>query len=127
MSEWRRRALEDFPEFRRSIDEADSLHGVFFELLPAIVDAYRKNPPDEKLIARIFLFAEWCSAAESPDVRGPAMVSFYEHLPESRPAWRDLPNRVSAGRLASIRQHLQGYLRPDEYTRAMADLEEWSV
>ena len=38
LSEWRWRAfaLELFPELRNEIKHADSAHGVFFELLPAI-------------------------------------------------------------------------------------------
>jgi hypothetical protein len=124
VSEWRRHAINEFPEMRQAIDEAQSVHGVFFELLPALHGAYREPTRNESLIRRIYAFAEWSSSAEHADISGAAMTSFYEHLPEFRTAWLDLPNRVSPASLASIRDYLRGYLLPAEYARAISELDQ---
>ena len=124
MSGWRRHAVAEFPEFRTEIQAADSAHGVFYVLLPALHDAYRAEPADEQLLERIYRFAEWCRAPDRhDDVRGAALVSFYEHLPEFGPAWRDLPRRVPAERLAELRRHLRGYLSPTAYAEAIRALD----
>jgi hypothetical protein len=128
VSEWRRLALTEFPEFRSDIERAETAHGVFFALLPALHDAYRDVPLDESMIRRVYAFADWSSAPDRhPDVRGAAMASFYEHLPEFGPAWRDLPGRVSPERLMQIRKHLRSYLSVSDYGRAMATLDQASV
>lgn len=44
MSEWRRRAIANVPAFRTAIDHANSAHGVFFDLLPRLHDAYHATP-----------------------------------------------------------------------------------
>jgi hypothetical protein len=118
MSEWRRLALVRFPEHRVAIERAQSPHGVFFELLPALREAYFAVPPDEESIKRIHAYASWCFARERhADVRDAALLSFYEHLPEFERAWRDVRRWVSAEDLAAICEHLRGY--PAMYYRAI--------
>ncbi len=125
MSEWRRHALATFPELRADIERAESVHGVLFAVLPAFEDAYRAIPPNEDLIHRAHAFAAWCDAPERhPEVRGAAMVSFYEHLPDFGPAWRDLPLRVDAVRLDAIRAHLRRFRDPQHVESSLAQLDQ---
>ncbi|MGH2373538.1 MAG: hypothetical protein ACRDIC_08695 [bacterium] len=126
MSEWRWRALtlEMFPELRKEIKRARSAHGVFFELLPALEQAYRAVPADEDRIRRIYTYASWCLAPEQHrDEYEAALASFYEHLPDLEPAWRDLPRRATPRELSILREHLRRYLDPPEFARVMAELD----
>jgi hypothetical protein len=124
MSEWRKQALAQFPEHRVAIESAVSAHGVFFELLPALREAYFTIPPDEQSIKRIHAYASWCFALKRhADVRDAALLSFYEHLPEFERAWRDIRRFVSAEDLAVICDHLRGYSSPAMYQWAVEMLE----
>ena len=124
MSEWRRKAVADFPEYRAEIEHAQSAHGVFFEFLPALQDAYRTVPPQEARIRRIYAYARWClEPARHQDVRGAAMASFFEHLPDFGPAWRDLPLRVDARELADIRDYIKTYQIPANWRERLAELD----
>ena len=124
MSEWRRRAISDFPEFRTEMERAQSPHAVFIHLLPALQDAYNAKPWDESMIGRIYAYGSWMLAPERPkNIRGAALASFYEHLTDLGPAWKDLPHRATEGEMAIVREHLRGYLKPAEYEQAMLALD----
>jgi hypothetical protein len=62
----------------------------------AFRNAYRKDPPDESLIARIYSLADWCvEAPRSPhaehDPLTAVTVAFYEEIPKYKPARDDMP------------------------------------
>jgi hypothetical protein len=122
---WRAVALQLFPEFRSEIKQAESAHGVFFELFPAIRDAYWSNPIDEDRIERIYEYAFWCIAPDQhPDEQGAALASFFEHLPGITQAWRDLPRWATPEQISMLRERLREYLvEESSYSAAMAELD----
>jgi hypothetical protein len=53
MARWRAEAIERLPELRQTIASADSVLALWGELFDAFEAAYRKEPANESLIARI--------------------------------------------------------------------------
>lgn len=98
MAVWRRKAIALFPELRREFARPDcTLYGVFFELLPRVLEAHRNG--DEATPAAIYGFAEWCFEQRAKDLWNAAGVSFYEHVFDGgRDTWKRvvpwLPPRV---------------------------------
>ncbi len=81
MSEWRRRAVEVFPEFQRDI--ADPLEvwdvmSLWMFLLQRTFRAHRDG--DENLLGRIYDYALWCHRSSSSVVSDAVALAFYEHL-----------------------------------------------
>ena len=82
MSAWRRIAIETLPEYRATLQVADSPMAAWVELNPGFEEAFRAG--NEDLLLRFFAFAEWClaTAPDQPtDASTAAICGFYEHLP----------------------------------------------
>lgn len=79
MASWRRRALEQFPELRPSLNDPEyTIYRLFFDLLPMAVEAHRAG--DDLRLAPIYEYDEWCAREPSEQLWNPAGVAFYEHL-----------------------------------------------
>jgi hypothetical protein len=84
MSEWRRRAIESFPQLRNELNDKNySLYLLFGDLLPMVRHAHCSR--DWERVSAIYDFAEWCAAQPSKELWKPAGVSFYEHLFDEEP------------------------------------------
>ncbi|MEM8967783.1 MAG: hypothetical protein AAGE93_15290 [Bacteroidota bacterium] len=79
MSVWRRKAIECLPEQRVFFEQPDTtIYQVFFELLPATLEAHRQN--NTETLKKYYEFAEWCFRQNQRDLWNAAGVAFYEHL-----------------------------------------------
>jgi hypothetical protein len=80
MAAWRRKAIEQFPELRRELNDSkatSSPYALWFELLPLAVEAHQQGSDD--VLRRIYGYAAW-SCQQKGDLRNAVCVSFYEHL-----------------------------------------------
>lgn len=97
MAKWRAEALARLPELRKEIDTADNVMTLWDEIWRgAFEPAYREDPPDESLIARVYSFADWCvRAPRRPDAAHDPLsavtVCFWEEVPAFAPARDDMP------------------------------------
>jgi hypothetical protein len=118
VSAWRRKAFELFPESRVIVEQAPSVHRLFFQLLLDVQEAYRAIPPKSDLIDRTYAFAAWCFAPrQNPKLRGAAVASFYEHLADFGPARRDLPNRLTREQFTEMAPAFRLVLDDREFQR----------
>lgn len=124
MARWRAEALERLPELRQVITSADDVMALWTELEPAFEKAYRTEPPDESLIARIYGFADWClRASRGPDAgHDPlsAVILFYEDIPAFRPAREDMPPWFPYSEVAENRQVFSYRIGDKEYEELVA-------
>ena len=102
MATWRRRAIELFPELQAELNRPDyTINLLFFDLYSAVGEAHRAH--DDKRLADIYGFAEWCARQGSQPIWNSAGVAFYEHvfdeprLSEAVAAW--LPADIRANHL----------------------------
>lgn len=96
MSLWRREAITRFPELHREIADADSVGWAWFELWYSLFKpAYAKEPPDNRVIARVYDYAYWCLRHRNIDVRTAAILDFYEMLHEDSRIRADMPRWIS--------------------------------
>jgi len=82
MSAWRRIALETLPEFRGTIQKAESPMALWVELHLRFEDAFRTHNDD--LVRRFFRYADWCidtAETQPTDASTAAWCAFYEDLP----------------------------------------------
>jgi hypothetical protein len=93
MSAWRRKALEALPELRSELEQPGlSLYEAFFEIVPLCHKAHIEGNMD--LLTRIYRFAAWCSRQPDPALWNPVGVAFYEHLADSGPTLKAIPDWV---------------------------------
>ena len=88
LPEWKRKALDLWPDLYEYVDEdQQNINFAFFELLPRCQEAHQRA--DEHELKRIYGFAEWCLDQPHQELWNAAGVAFYEHLvdrPETRAA-----------------------------------------
>ena len=96
MSQWRRGAIERFPEMHRAIADADGVGLVWFELWYSLFKpAYVKELPDREIIARVYDYAYWCLGHRNIDVRTAVILDFYENLHDDSRMRADMPRWIS--------------------------------
>jgi hypothetical protein len=104
---WEKEAFKRFPELRK-FDPMGSAYVLWPELAEAFKRAYRA-PRNEDLIARIYAFADWCCSqppgdnAEN-DLATCVSVCFYEHIPESPEALKDMPRWFSRSEVIAMKE-----------------------
>lgn len=85
MANWRRKALDLFPDLRYDVQRPEfSIYMVFFRLLPMSREAHKAG--DDEMLQRIYGFAEWCFEQKAKDMWNAAGVAFYEHLFDDHPS-----------------------------------------
>lgn len=119
MSRWRGEALKKLPHLQKVIAEADSVMLLWIELICAFERAYHCDPPDEKTIAAIYSYADWClRAPRRPDAghdpSSAVIVCFYEDIPTIRPARDDMPRWFTYAEVANNRPVFGYMLEEDE-------------
>ncbi len=123
MALWRREANERLPELKQEIDTADSVMSLWIEIGFAFEDAYRKEPRDEALIARIYAFADWCVRArrnDNPpyDPLSAVATCFYEKIPTIKLAREDMPRWFTYSDVVEMRRTFS-YMIGDEAYEAL--------
>ena len=109
MAKWRAEAIKRLPELRRVIAEAPEVMALWIDIQRAFEDAYKADPPNDSLIARIYSFADWCmdarrNADAGRDPLSAVLVAFYEDIPGFKPARDDMPRWLSYDEVAQNRQ-----------------------
>jgi hypothetical protein len=116
MSVWRRKAIECLPELREEFERpVTSIYKVFFEMLPAVVNAHKEN--DRLKLKKIYDFAEWCFQQKENDLWNAASVAFYEHLGDDEETLKEFPKWVKPNIYAEIRVLLELRLSQTEIQR----------
>jgi hypothetical protein len=124
MARWRAEALKGLPELRKKINSADNIMALWIEALYAFEQAYRGNPPDESLIARVYAFADWCMGApRGPDAGhdplSAVMIGFYESIPTFPAAREDMPRWFTYDEVAQSRAVFSYLIGDEEYQRLL--------
>jgi hypothetical protein len=93
---WKSEAMERFPEFAERLEEWKNPYPLWFDLRDAFEEAYGRLPLDDDLIGRVYGFADWFRKQPSgttaeDDLPTCVAVCFYEHVPESPEALKDMP------------------------------------
>lgn len=116
MATWRRRALELFPELQPELNRSEyTINVLFFDLSSFVGEAHRAR--DDKRLADIYGFAEWCARQRSQPLWNSAGLAFYEHafdepsLSEAVAAW--LPANIRADHLGLWKARLE----PEAFAR----------
>lgn len=120
MARWRAQALKHLPELRDIITAEDSVMALWIELQSAFEKAYRVDPPNESLIARIYAFADWCiQAPRGPDVGHDPLTAvttvFYEDIPTLKPARDDMPRWFLYSEVAENRRVFSYMIGDEEF------------
>jgi hypothetical protein len=93
MSAWRQKAISCLPELRKDFENPEtSIYGVFFEMLPALVEAHKQNDTDR--LQNIYDYAEWCFKRKEKDLWNAAGIAFYEHLADYEETRYEIPKWV---------------------------------
>lgn len=128
MASWRRKALEMFPEREVMLRGGDGIYVVFAELFGDLREAYRQVPPNRDLIERIYAFAAWCfQPKQNRSLRNAAAVSFYEHVPDFKPARADLAADFTPAMWAELQPLLYQMLPPESYDAFEAEIKSRGI
>lgn len=95
MANWRRKAINLFPDLRYDVQRRDfSIYMLFFQLLPMSRAAHKAG--DDETLRRIYGFAEWCFEQKANNMWNAAAVAFYEHLFDDHPSlWPEIVTWLS--------------------------------
>jgi hypothetical protein len=126
MARWRAAAIERLPEFREVIAKSESIMSLWIELHLAFDQAYLGEKNDD-LIARIYSYADWCSAAPRNDDAGhdpptAVAVAFYEHIPQSKAAREDMPRWFRYEEVAACQSIFAYHIGQDSYRELLEHL-----
>jgi hypothetical protein len=80
MSAWRGKAIEHLPEFRDEIERAESPGMLWVEVGLWFHQAFSTH--NEDMMARVFLYAQWCVRSKHTETAEAPLYAFYEHLPK---------------------------------------------
>ena len=118
MSAWRRVAIERLPEFRATIEEADSPMALWVELGLPFENAFRAG--NEDLVRRFFRFAEWCidtAHQQATDASTAAWCAFYEHLPRIAGLPEQLHRFLPHNRFLQVQDAFRYHTTDEEFAR----------
>ncbi len=113
MSVWRQKAINCLPESKKDFEQpTTSIYDVFFELLPAVVEAHKRKDIDR--LKNIYDFAEWCFRQKDKDLWNSAGVAFYEHLGDYEETKQAIPQWIKYDIYKDIRGLLEARLDRNE-------------
>ena len=134
VSKWRAKALELFPDMRADVQSAESVGGLWIELISRLESHYNSEPlatPGEtsKLFRAICLYAIWCTRSDSLETQQAAEVEFYYSLPRFALQCPDLVyRRLTRELIANIgmteTEKMGGALKPGELKKFRADVRQ---
>jgi hypothetical protein len=128
IGEWRRKALELFPdlqeELQEDIERGDlTTYGLFSRLLTRCVQAHRDKNTEE--LKKIYDYAEWCLRQPAKDVWNAAGVSFYEHLSDYKATRKEMYLWVKPdvfAEVAGLLEFMMGEKKSARLKKQYADL-----
>ena len=113
MENWKRKAVELFPEIQGEISEADNPMGLWIEIAFWFDEAY-VEPRNEDFIRRVYRFEEWCLEQDEGSTAAEhlptcVVTAFWEHIPTNPLAREDMPRWFSIEEVNANR-HIFEYL-----------------
>jgi hypothetical protein len=125
--DWGEEAFKRFPDLIDRFDVVDSPYQLWFELRDAFQQAYR-DPRDEDLISRIYAYATWCCSqprakTAEDDLATCVCTCFYEHIPESPEALKDMPRWFSRSDVLTMKDIFSYMAGEDGFQRILAAFE----
>lgn|SRR5215472_3398789 len=133
MSQWRKRAIEVFPDIRARIHEAGSLGQLWCDLWHRFRQSYEGQPSSSVRIRSIYLYAVWCTKSPSFEVQQAAWMHFYEDVvwfafqckePLYRRVVQDLVLNLGLSEIEALRGTLGYLIDSEQIDKLMADAEE---
>ena len=119
MARWRGEAIRRLPQLSRVIASAETLSGLWIDLLIAFEKAYRADPPNEPIISGVYAFADWCLQAprNAHPGRDPvsAAILFYEDVVRFAPARDDMPRWFRYEEVAQNRELFTSVIGDEAY------------
>ena len=134
MSEWRRKAIELFPERRPAIERAESVGLLWDELGDSVWQHYR-NLSDQSghFIPAIYTYLKWCLRSRSVDTHNAACIGFAESLAwfavkQDEPTYQHITCDIAANfdplEIRELAPCLAIALGPGRTDKLLADLAE---
>jgi hypothetical protein len=106
---WKSEGRERFPELQERFEGWETPYLMWFDLSEAFAGAYRAEPRDEGMIRRVYEFANWCTQQPrgrkaDDDLLTCVALCFYEHIPESPEALKDMPRWLKRQDVLEMRE-----------------------
>lgn len=137
MSRWREKAIELFPDMRNEIQAVQSVGDLWDELSSRFNLYYsyfdHKLVRSSEFIPAIYLYADWCTRAESLAVREAAIIGFYESIglvifrvneAVRKKIIQDLLKHVGLEKIRSLRNAFGQLLDSDQREKFLSDCEQ---
>lgn len=127
MEDWRKKAMEMFPELLSTIEESNGPGALWIELYYELVKAYDDQPLNDIGIRKIYDYADWCLVQpqsddmDLDDVSSSAAVGFVENLPLDKRISADLHRWMSAETFLGYENLFRYHLSEDEFKRFSAE------
>ncbi len=117
MSQWRREASKQLPEFQRIIASRDVDNPMMLWILLGLEfdRLCEQNPPLLGLLRRIWWYAKWCLKHPNGDVHTAAAIGFCEGLLSSSRQAQLLPQILVRDDLLGLREFILYHLSPEEF------------
>ncbi len=120
MSAWRRKALEQLPQFKGVVEHCQTIFEFWREVWPEFCNAYGEEPRNTPVIAGVYEFAFWCW--HGSDLKGnnislitAVFFEFFERIPSDPVRRRDIPNWLCPDEIEVLLAGPFSYgLNPDE-------------
>jgi hypothetical protein len=127
---WKNEAVRRFPEFADRFEKWKNPYLLWFDLRDAFEEAYGRLPLDDDLIGRIYGFAEWFSKQPSgmtaeDDLPTCVAVCFYEHVPESPAALKDMPRWLPRSAVLEMREVLSYHAGEEGFRNVLEAFDEY--
>src|SRR4051812_35568095 len=127
MQEWKSKALELLPEIKTEILESETPMQLWIEIVYYFDEAY-KEPRNESFIKRVYEYQNWCleqeqdkAASAGEDLMTCVAVVFWEHIPTTTEARKDMPRWFTLEDVLS-NQHFFSYHLSAENFNYLVDL-----
>jgi hypothetical protein len=132
MSTWRRQALAELPDLRRTIEAADSVMALWIELHMEFERAYDGSPINEERIRRIYRYALWSlRESRSDEATTAVMVAFFEHVPTHSRARSDMHRWIEPALFQDLELPFRYFLNDHQFSDLQreyrANRETWST
>ena len=81
MSEWRRKAIDLFPQRRAAIEKAESVGLLWVDLSLDFFGIYHQSSSDEaSFVFAVYRYLQWCMQSRDTDTYNAACIGFAEEL-----------------------------------------------
>jgi hypothetical protein len=123
MTIWQQSALEMWPEYERAIEEAEDPSDLWFPLWDEFL-AVTYGTRDETVLRRIYAYA-WWSLDHPEEFIEPAVVWFYERLPNITRAREEMHHYLSVEQFNHLKDIWRYGRTEEEYAALLDELQSY--